>query len=224
MSDDDALEHQRHTRLADAANPRRAGSDDVNALARLFADAFTSDPVMDWIARPGAGRGPGLERFFTWLLRVRAIPFGEVWMTDDASVCAAWLPPGAPSSPGGLFEQLKLLPLFLTLCGFSRISRGQAMADAMEKNHPHEGHYYLAFIAVAPCFQGMGLGSAMLEANLNRIDEIAAPAYLENSNPRNTRLYERCGFARRKNIAPSHAPPLLSMWRAPPQASSSLSQ
>jgi len=213
MSDDDTLSDLRHEKLAAASNPRRATANDAGQLSRLFAAAFLTDPVMDWIARAGAKRAEGLERFFYWLLQVRAIPFGEVWMSDDASVCAAWLPPNTPASPGGFVEQMKLLPMFLRLCGIPRMMRGQAMADVMEKNHPHEPHYYLAFIAVAPRFQGMGLGSAMMEANLARIGPTGMPCYLENSNPKNTRLYERCGFVTRKNIAPSAAPPLLSMWR-----------
>jgi ribosomal protein S18 acetylase RimI-like enzyme len=204
----------RYELLAAAANPRRATQADVMPLAKLFAAAFLADPVMGWIARPSPGRIEALGQFFDWVLTARAVPFGEVWMADDASVCAAWLPPDAPASPGGLLEQMKLLPLFIRLCGLSRLLRGQAMADAMEKNHPHARHYYLAFIAVAPQFQGMGLGSAMMEATLKPIDAGGMPAYLENSNPKNTRLYERCGFVIQQNIAPKAAPPLLAMWRA----------
>ena len=209
MSDED----ERHARLGAAANPRRATPADAAQIARLFAAAFQTDPVMDWIARPGPGRAVGLERFFYWLLTMRAIPFGEVWMAPDGAVAAAWLPPGTPASPGGFMEQLKLMPMFLRLCGFPRLARGSAMGAAMEKSHPHEAHFYLAFIAVAPRFQGMGLGGALLEANLKEIDAAGAPAYLENSNPKNTRLYERAGFVRRKNIAPKGAPPLIAMWR-----------
>jgi ribosomal protein S18 acetylase RimI-like enzyme len=215
MSDDDMLEDPRHLRLRIASNPRRATAADAGTLARLFAAAFMTDPVMDWIARPGPKRAEGLERFFYWLMQVRAIPFGEVWMADDASVAAAWLPPGTPASPGGLFEQIKLVPMFVRLCGFPRLARGSAMGAAMEKNHPHDRHYYLAFIAAAPRLQGMGLGGAMMDACLKRIDAVHEAAYLENSNPKNTRLYERCGFVRQKNIAPGGAPPLLAMWRAP---------
>jgi ribosomal protein S18 acetylase RimI-like enzyme len=215
MSDDDALEDLRHLRLQAASNPRRATAADAGMLSRLFAAAFMTDPVMDWIARPGAKRAAGLERFFYWLMQMRAIPFGEVWMADDASVAAAWLPPGTPASPGGLFEQIKLVPMFVRLCGLPRLARGSAMGAAMEKNHPHDPHYYLAFIAVAPRLQGMGLGGAMMEACLKRVDVSREPAYLENSNPKNTRLYERCGFVTRKSISPPGAPPLLAMWREP---------
>ncbi len=204
----------RHEHLAAASKPRRASADDAAQLARLFAAAFQADPVMDWIARPGPKRALGLERFFFWLMQVRAIPFGEVWMAADGSAAAAWLPPGVPATAGGFFEQLKLLPMFLRLCGLPRMARGQAMADAMEKHHPHAPpHFYLAFVAVAARLQGLGLGSAIMEATLARIDETGAPAYLENSNPKNAKLYERCGFVRRQNISPPEAPPLIAMWR-----------
>ena len=207
------MSEDRNALLAAASNPRRATIDDAPVLARLFAAAFTTDPVFDWIARPGAKRAAALEQFFLWLMRVRAIPYGEVWLSPDASASAAWLPPGAAATPGGLMEQLKLMPLFVRLCGFPRLMRGSAMADAMEKNHPHDPHFYLSFVAVAPRLQGLGLGGAILEATVKRADQAGMPAYLENSNPKNTKLYQRAGFVAGKNIAPVGAPPLIAMWR-----------
>jgi ribosomal protein S18 acetylase RimI-like enzyme len=207
------MSEDRHELLAAASAPRRATDAEAPVLSRLFAAAFTTDPIFNWMARPGPRRAQVLEQFFFWLLKTRAIPFGEVWMSSDANVCAAWLPPETPASPGGFFEQMRLLPLFVRLCGFPRLLRGSAMADAMEKNHPHEKHYYLAFIAVAPRLQGLGLGAAMLEATVKRADEMGVPAYLENSNPRNAKLYERAGFVARKSISPPGAPPLVAMWR-----------
>jgi ribosomal protein S18 acetylase RimI-like enzyme len=205
MSDD------RHALLAKAADPRRATPDDAATLAQLLAAAFSTDPVMNWVARPGPRRAEGLRRFFYWLLTVRALPFGETWMSEGC--CSVWLPPNAPASPGGFLEQLRLIPMFIRMCGLARLSRGSAMGAAMEKHHPHEPHYYLAFVAVAPRLQGMGLGGTILESTIKRIDAEHADAYLENSNPKNMRLYERLGFVTRKNIAPAGAPPLIAMWR-----------
>ncbi|HEY2446260.1 MAG TPA: GNAT family N-acetyltransferase [Rhizomicrobium sp.] len=204
----------RYSLLAEAASPRCATVGDIEDLSELFAAAFLNDPVFDWIARKGSSRGPGLRRFFRWLLAVRAIPYGEVWMARG--VAAIWLPPGAPATAGGLVHQIRLFPMFLDLCGFSRLLRGQAIADAMEKHHPRAPHFYLAFIGVEPRLQGMGLGSALLEGTLRRVDATSLPAYLENSNSRNTRLYARYGFAAGTNIAPRGAPPVIAMWR--PQA------
>jgi ribosomal protein S18 acetylase RimI-like enzyme len=207
------MSEDRHLLLAGAAAPRRAKDADAAPLARLLSASFQSDPVFDWIARPGPGRQAAMEEFFVWLLRTRAIPFGEVWASEG--VTAVWIPPDAPASPGGFLDQLRLLPMFFRLCGLSRFRRGSAMGDAMETHHPHEPHFYLAFVAVAPHLQGMGLGGTILEANLKGIDARRAAAYLENSNARNTRLYERLGFMARQNIAPAGAPPMIAMWRAP---------
>jgi len=134
-------------------------------------------------------------------------------MSDDGSACAMWLPPGAPTGPTGFVQQMRSLPLFVKLCGFDRLSRGSAMSDAMRAAHPHESHFYLFFIAVDPALQGQGLGAAILDATLARIDTAGQPAYLENSNPRNARLYERAGFVARNSISPAEAPPLIPMWR-----------
>jgi ribosomal protein S18 acetylase RimI-like enzyme len=218
------MSEDRNALLAQASAPHRAAEEDAGSLSRLFATAFVNDPVFDWIARPGPKRAAALERFFFWLLKARAIPFGEVWMSEGAA--AAWLPPDAPASPGGFAEQMKLMPLFVRLCGLGRLMRGSAMADAMEKNHPTEQHFYLAFIAVAPRLQGLGLGGALLEATLKHADAGAMPAYLENSNPKNAKLYERYGFVAKRNIAPKGAPPLIAMWRPAcgDQGSSSESQ
>lgn len=205
------MSEDRHALLCGAADPRRARDADAGALSRLLAAAFQTDPVFGWIARPGRKRAGALEQFFFWLLTSRAIPFGEVWTSEGAA--AVWLPPDVPADSGGFLEQLRLLPMFLRLCGLPRLARGSAVGEAMEKNHPRQSHFYLAFIAVAPRLQGMGLGGAMLEATLKRCDRRGMPAYLENSNPRNARLYGRHGFVARRDIAPPGAPPMIAMWR-----------
>ncbi len=207
------MSEERHTRLAAASNPRRASDQHAMVLARLFAAAFASDPMFDWIARIGPRRAAGLERFFFSVLKMRALPFGEVWMAKDGGAAAAWLPPDTSPSAGNFAEQMHLFPIFMRLCGLPRLARGWAVADAMEKHHPKEPHYYLSFLAVAPRLQGQGLGSAILAATLARADAQGWSAYLVNSNSRNTRLYARHGFVAHENIAPAGAPPLLPMRR-----------
>jgi len=207
MNEDDSA------RLAAAASPRHATPSDAAALTRLFTAAFLNDPVFDWMSRSGPKRSAGLNAFFLRLLQARAIPAGEVWMSDDGLASAIWLPPGLSAFPAGLVAQLRLLPLFVKLCGWRRLGRGSALGDAVQKAHPREPHFYLFFMAVDPRFQGKGLGSAMLDATLRHIDQAGLPAYLENSNPKNTRLYERAGFVARHDISPNGAPPLVPMWR-----------
>jgi ribosomal protein S18 acetylase RimI-like enzyme len=207
MKEDDS------SRLRAAANPRRANLEDAAALTRLLTTAFLNDPVMDWVIRSGPKRISALDALFFRLLYGRAIPAGEVWMSDDGAACTIWLPPGLSAWPVGVVAQLRLLPLFVQLCGFGRLGRGAKLSGAMEKAHPRERHFYLFFMAVDPRFQGKGLGSAILDATLKGIDQAVMPAYLENSNPKNARLYERAGFLAQNNISPKEAPPLIPMWR-----------
>jgi ribosomal protein S18 acetylase RimI-like enzyme len=114
----------------------------------------------------------------------------------------------------GLIEDLRMLPAILRLTGLPRLSRGAAMAAAMEHAHPEGPFFYLAFIGVVPRMQGAGIGSALLRQTLLRTDAAGASAYLENSNPRNLKLYERAGFCVLREIkARTDAPPVYAMWR-----------
>jgi ribosomal protein S18 acetylase RimI-like enzyme len=193
---------------------RRATEADVPRIARLFALSFAADPLFDWLARAGAKRQAALQRFFTWILERRTLPYGETWIAADGLAAAAWIPPYAPVSPSRLADDFRLLPVMLQLTGISRLSRGASIAAAMEHAHPDLPYFYLAFIAVAPRMQGSGRGSALLRQTLQRADAAGAHAYLENSNPRNLALYQRAGFSVMREIkARANAPPVYAMWR-----------
>jgi ribosomal protein S18 acetylase RimI-like enzyme len=210
----EAAPQSRGRGTAKGAISRRATVDDAARIARLFAAAFARDPVFDWLARPGARRAHALQRFFYWVLRERSLPHGETWMSEDGFSAAAWIPPYPGVAPATLREELRLLPVILGLTGVSRFSRGTAMAAALEGAHPREPYFYLAFIGVAPRFQGSGLGTRLLEETLARIDAAGAAAFLENSHPRNLKLYQRMGFeVVREVVARPDAPPLYAMWR-----------
>ena len=192
---------------------RRASGKDVDHIARLFAAAFQRDPMFDWMVKTGEGRLPALTQFFRWVLKSRTVAPGETWMRPDGMAAAAWIPPGVTDSASFFIDQLRLTPLLLNLTGVGRMRRGLALANAME-GHPAEPHYYLAFIGVAPNRQGRGLGTALLEETLARVDKAGAPAYLENSNPKNLGFYQGHGFRTIKEVrAGDGAPPLFAMWR-----------
>jgi ribosomal protein S18 acetylase RimI-like enzyme len=207
------MEDSKQARLEAASNPRRATLDDAVQLSYLFATAFMDDPIFDYMVRPGAGRRAALGLFFRELFSARDIPQNEVWMSPDGAACVSWLAPDARHSPGGIFQKLSWVPFFFKVSGIARVGRILALLEAMAKNHPQERHFYLAYAAVSPEFQGNGLGSRLVKATLERIDEASMPVYVESSNPKNINFYERLGFVARQNIAPDGAPPLVSMWR-----------
>jgi len=205
---------------------RRATPEDSERIARLFAAAFHADPVFNWLLRDGPQRMRGLQRFFLWAVQRRALPHGETWISANRFAAAAWIPPYSTARLG-FADDLQMLPILLRLTGLQRLARGAALAAAMEQTRPKACHFYLAFLAVAPRLQGGGWGTALLERTLARIDAAGANAYLDNSNPRNLRLYERHGFGVTSEvIARNDAPPLYGMWRPARarQGSSTMSQ
>ena len=205
---------------------RRVTPHDAPRIADLFAAAFARDPLFDWLARRGRDRAGALQGFFGWVLESRTIPHGETWMSADGSAAAAWIPSDAQTAPASLMDDLRMLPAILRLTGLSRLPRAAAIAAAMKQAHPKEPCFYLAFIAVAPRRQGRGLGTALLKETLARADAAGTSAYLENSNPRNLKLYERAGFSVTREIRTRPgAPPVFAMWRpAARQGSSTMSQ
>jgi GNAT superfamily N-acetyltransferase len=192
---------------------RRATEDDSRRIGYLFAAAFSRDPVFDWLTRT-SGRAEALSRFFSWVARERAIPLGETWMTDDGRAAITWIPPYREARPENFREEIRLFREIFSLTGIARIARGDAIAHALERAHPPEPYFYLAFFGVAPRFQGAGLGTALMEKTLARVDAVGMPAFLENSNPRNVPFYERFGFRVTEEVRISEgAPKLFAMLR-----------
>ncbi|MCC6919857.1 MAG: GNAT family N-acetyltransferase [Alphaproteobacteria bacterium] len=198
-----------------AADPRKAEAPELARVARLMARAFADDPVMSWGFR-AARHEAAVGAYMDFAIRRQCAPHDAIFVAPDFNSAAVWLPPsglGSLSLPP--LRMLALFPRLLRMAGWSRLRRVMALGDAMEKHHPPEPpHWYLFFIGVAPEMRGRGLGSSMLEATLKRVDDDRMPAFLDNSNPKNTRLYERHGFRIVTEYRPRNdAPVVQGMWR-----------
>ncbi len=204
-----------HERRQSAGAPVLITDAMVAPVVETLTNSFFADPVMSWFLRSDEGKRAGLQTIIQMqLANYRAN--GMALAAADASCAALWGKPGMVADGGmGIIRQLSLLPRMIRICGFGRVSRIIEVMDAVEKNHPKEPeHYYLFMLGVDSGFQGQGLGSSLLAATLDMVDREGVPAYLENSNPKNTRLYERHGFKARTEIKFSgDGPVLLPMWR-----------
>jgi GNAT superfamily N-acetyltransferase len=198
---------------AEAATIRTARDSEVERLSRALALAFYDDPVFDWFFPLRPGRFDRIVRFFEGIsLEQSTMPFGHVYTTDGVAGGALWLPPGEAHSSTA--ETLRMLPELLRVTGrdIIRALRGLSL---MEANHPHEDHWYLWFVGVAPEWRGAGLGSALMRPILDRADDEGMPAYLEATSHLNRRLYERHGFEVTGEIKLPKGPSMWPMWREP---------
>lgn len=199
-----------------AARPIRITSVDHDAIIDLLTQAFADDPSMAWSFRADERRMEAYRSFMDFAVRQQCAPFNRIFASPDLKAIAVWLPPeGLGALDLGAGQILRLLPRLIAMSGWSRLRRPLALAGAMDKHHPKTPpHWYLYFIGVHPDLKGRGVGSAMLAATLAEIDAERMPAYLDNTNPKNTRLYERHGFRVVSEYrATPDAPPLWGMWR-----------
>jgi GNAT superfamily N-acetyltransferase len=173
----------------------------------MFTAAYAAVPLWSW-AFP---EQEGLAAWWRFLLR-SALRYPWVWVAEDFAAGSVWIPPNGTELTAE--EEASIEPLLGKILGPRRPAVMQLLRR-FENAHPKEPpHYYLSFLGTDPGHRGKGLGMALLADNLARIDAEGAPAYLESSDPVNTRRYERLGFVRIGEFMPPHDQETIStMWR-----------
>ena len=193
---------------------RAAGANDAAVIADILTEAFSDDPIMNWMF----GCQKPIGDMFRVLTKAAYLKdgFGDV-AGDEAA--ALWLPAQMRLRLSRL-RQLELAARVFVSGGSGAVRRMKRTGAVLGSSHPREPHYYLFAVGVRAHAQGGGLGGALVRAGLARADADGAAAYLENSKSRNTPLYERLGFAPTGWLPlPQGAPPLLAMLRPAQSAS-----
>jgi len=193
---------------------RKATLADAPRLAQAWASAFQDDPVIAWIFPDQQRRRRVLPAFMEFRLRKLAFPHDQVWMTASGAAAAVWLPP-----PGrwqlSCSQRLRLLPPLVRFLGLRTASILGGL-ERMEARHPHDPpHWYLFILGTEQAAQGRGLGSALLDQMLARVDTDGMPVYLESSNERNLAFYGRHGFEMTSEVVIPGGPRIWPMWREP---------
>jgi GNAT superfamily N-acetyltransferase len=181
---------------------------DVPRAVSVQVTAFSADPVMRWLwpePRDYLRHFPDLVHGFGG----RAFPHDAAHVTDTFIGGTLWLPPGVTPDDAALER--------LTNETIPEPARSECLAvlEQMGAAHPREPHWHLAFIGVDPAHQGKGIGAALLQHTLARVDEQHLHAYLESSNPANVPLYRRHGFEVIREIRVGASPPVIPMLRLP---------
>ncbi|KAA6220900.1 GNAT family N-acetyltransferase [Streptomyces albofaciens JCM 4342] len=179
----------------------------LRTLQRAFADyAFTRHTIA---ADDHLGR---LHRFNELFVTRIGLEHGRVWVADDGDAVAVWTTPETADA-GAVFAELG--PLFAELAG----DRAEVSAQAEATMGPHRPTgpvWFLGSVGVDPDRQGRGLGGAVIRPGLEAADAAGVPAFLETSDERNVRFYERLGFAVTADyVLPGGGPRTWAMTRKP---------
>jgi len=101
------------------------------------------------------------------------------------------VPPGAYPLPApGPLRQLRCL----LGQGFRVAMRWGEVFEMLEAHHPTAPHWYLGTLGVDPPLQRRGVGAALLQAWIERVDGSRMPAYLETDRASNLPFYTSVGF------------------------------
>ena len=180
---------------------------DAEEVVDVIAGAFGNDPTWSW-----AFPDPAARRQFWQFVVTGGLRYPWTFKTTGFESVTVWIPPGGAEFSDD--QEAQLPGLLAELLG----PRAADVAEPMrrfEQAHPRtEPHYYLSLLGSHPEHRGRGLGMALLEENLARIDAEHMPAYLESSNPANNRRYESVGFVAITSFqAPGDGPTVTGMWR-----------
>lgn len=176
-------------------------------ITDVVCDSFLDDPTWSWAFPDPAVR----SQWWTFCIR-EALRYPWTFSTEGFETVSVWIPPdGSELSPDA---ELSVPDRLIDLVG-DRASDVGELLDRFGRAHPrHERHYYLSLLGTAGEHRGRGLGMALLQENLARIDAEHMPAYLESSNPNNNHRYESVGFVAVTSFQAPSDGPTVTMWRA----------
>ena len=190
------------------AEVRQATGPDALTAARILADGFRLDPVMQWVFAEGIDAA--LEPFFHFMVSEALIPLGATYLSDCC--CAVWTPPGKdPWARADVGE--RFLAAMDSVLARDQLDRMVTLNVLVDQIRPQEPHWYLGMIATRADAQGTGAGSRMIRHTLGQVDADGLPAYLESTNPANIPFYERHGFVVVREARLPDGPGLTQMRR-----------
>jgi GNAT superfamily N-acetyltransferase len=205
------------TKAKTEATARQAGSvaraatwADADPLSQTLGRAFLDDPLLCFLLRDEATREAKLPRLFKLLFKL-GLPHGACDVTEGFEAAALWRPPGEWEIP--FWQYIVNGGEFLGLFGVGGALHVLKAMDFIEKQHPHEPHWYLQAIGTDPAKQGKGFGGVAIRRQLALADAAGMPAYLESSKDSNIPIYSSFGFEQRGEIRLPDGPVLYPMWR-----------
>ena len=189
---------------------RVATAADTESIVSTLTTAFFHDPL--WGPAFPDERLRAEQAAALWRLCVNsALRYPWTLITDGAEAAAVWIPPGGTELTEP--EEEGLEELLTRAAGTASARSVLGIFDQLEAAHPDEPCFYLSLLGVHADHRGGGLGMRLLADSLVRIDALAAPAYLESSNPANNARYESVGFVARDRITTATGHVVTTMWR-----------
>jgi ribosomal protein S18 acetylase RimI-like enzyme len=170
---------------------------DLRPAALILGRAMCDNPVnvRAFAIEDVERRRQALERFFRPVLlglHQRGLIYGAY--RDNALVGISGIARPGFCQPS-LLEKLRVLPAVVFGNPLGTALRVLNWTDAWAHRDPTGPHWHLGPLAIDPCVQSQGIGSALLTAFCVHMDAYGAVAYLETDRRANVHFYQKFGFA-----------------------------
>lgn len=164
---------------------------------------------------PGPERAAVLRQLLRAELSLIAMPAGASWVAGGGRLdaVAVWTPPGARPEPAAVRAVHAL--------AVEALGDRRRIVDAVEAtiaaHRPPLPHWFLSTMGTVPSRQRRGLGSAVLQPALERLDAAGIAACCETSSAGNVSFYRTLGFEPVAELGdlPDAAPTTWVLWRPP---------
>ena len=188
---------------------RQASCDEAAALAALLARAFAEEPIEQWCLACD-DLFALIELEFAEAV-AQLVVAGSLWVSEDLSGAAAWIPPGADYDDAAIDAVVG--PVLAAHGGSPE--RRAAFWEWVEEHRPGTGHFYLDLVGVDPSRREAGIGTRLLTEGLPRVDEAGEPAFLITSDAGHAAWYARHGFLVRSDEDPPAGGPRVWFMERP---------
>jgi GNAT superfamily N-acetyltransferase len=167
---------------------------EADAMAAIAARVFLDDALTCAVLaiEPASARETRLRSLYEAILRMPTHPPISAWGDRCALGLVGLAPPGRTRPP--LRAALPALPRLLRGARLGEIRRALTWMQAVNKTGPAPEDWVLGPVVVDPAEHGQGVGSAMLAAACEVIDETAAPATVSTDHEDNLGLFRHFGF------------------------------
>ncbi len=167
----------------------------IGEAVRILIEAFTGDPLMDYLFPEHKEQPDHLSQFFHVNLEY-AVMTGEVYAAPSMTGVSVWLFPGDTNRPvvSRQYDPRMRLERLYDEEKHRRLSRFSRYFDELHRELMQGSYFYLMFLGVKKAYQGKGTGSLLIQPLLQRADAKKLPCLLDTMNARDLAFYQKHGF------------------------------
>lgn len=175
-------------------NIREFKKDDFDKVVSSMCDAFLQEDLYLYFVQDNVKREKFLKKFMAFRLRY-GLKKGRVFVDEDCRSVAIWIKPNQTMTPvdlitcGGFSAML-----MLDINQRTRVMNFNSFADKEQSIAIKQPFWHLSPICVAPAYQHLGYGRALMQQGIEQIKKTDTSCFLETQKQHNVSFYENFGF------------------------------